>query len=227
MSDSVTLPLKLALTGPMRRRTLAFISVSDGLLQRLAARNAGLQHGLVVQRRKDLSRGAAILYSPLISIWLLLLRRRRLPLAGIGVRRRFCQRFAQGDVDRREIRHRHQHRQGARTSRPGCSRTACGSPSGRRRRRRSRRRRRRSSLMAPSVTTMHDRPEDQQQRQDDFRQDRPHAAERPVHAHVARAAVVAQQAAERERLGPAVGARHRLRCAGWSVSSRPSARCSG
>ena len=54
MSDSVTLPLKAALTGPMRRRTLAFISVSDSLLQRFAARNAGLQHGRVVQRRKDL-----------------------------------------------------------------------------------------------------------------------------------------------------------------------------
>ena len=29
MSERVTLPVKLALTGPMRRRTLAFISVSD------------------------------------------------------------------------------------------------------------------------------------------------------------------------------------------------------
>ena len=54
MSDSVTLPVKLALTGPMRRRTLAFISVSGRLLERSAARNAGLQHGRVVQGRKDL-----------------------------------------------------------------------------------------------------------------------------------------------------------------------------
>src|SRR5215472_229074 len=98
MSDRVTLPLNAALTGPMRSRTFAVISVSDSF-------SSDSQPGMQAFKTSA-SFGASIRYSPLISIGKLLV----LPLGGIGVRRRFCQRFAQGDIDRREIRNGHHQR---------------------------------------------------------------------------------------------------------------------
>src|SRR5260221_11927044 len=93
----------------MRSRTLAVISVSDVLSR---DSQPGMQACKITgsfNAAKTFSREAAILYSPLISISLSC--RSALPLAGIRVRRWFCQWFAQGDVDRRQIRHRHQDRQ--------------------------------------------------------------------------------------------------------------------
>src|SRR5438128_4624032 len=107
MSDSVTLPEKLALTGPMRMRTFAFISVSDVFS---SDSHPGMQACSTtgsLSAAKTLSRGAATLYSPLISMMALPVsdRRMRLPFAGIGVRRRFCQWFADRDVNGREVAH--------------------------------------------------------------------------------------------------------------------------
>src|SRR5688572_28258140 len=107
MSDRVTLPLNEALTGPMRRRTLAVISVSLSLSSDSQPGMQAFSTSASFSAANTFSRDAAILYSPLMSIGKLL----GSPLAGIGVRRRFGQRFAQGDVDRREVRDRHQDRQ--------------------------------------------------------------------------------------------------------------------
>src|SRR5438045_3389900 len=106
MSLSVTLPVNEALTGPMRRRTLAVISVSLSFSSDSQPGMQAFSTSWSFSAANTFSRGAAILYSPLMSIRQLL----GLPLAGIGVRRRFCQRFAQGDVDRGQIGDRHQHR---------------------------------------------------------------------------------------------------------------------
>src|SRR3954454_12524985 len=107
MSDRVTLPLNAALTGPMRSRTLAVISVSESLSSDSHPGMQAFSTSASFSAAKTFSRGAAILYSPLISIRKLL----GSPLTGIGIRRRFRQRFAQGNVDRREIGDRHQDRQ--------------------------------------------------------------------------------------------------------------------
>ena len=69
MSDSVTLPVKLALTGPMRRRTLAFISVSDVFSSDSQPGMQACSTAGSLSAAKTFSRDAAILYSPLISIW--------------------------------------------------------------------------------------------------------------------------------------------------------------
>src|SRR5215469_38937 len=105
MSDSVTLPPKVALTGPMRRRTRAFISVSDVFS---SDSQPGMQACSTVgslSAAKTLSRPAAIRYSPLISM---IYSRLRLPLAGVAVRWRFRQRLAHREIHRREIGDGHQ-----------------------------------------------------------------------------------------------------------------------
>src|SRR6185437_2699845 len=109
MSDRVTLPLNAALTGPIRRRTLAVISVSESFSSDSQPGMQAFSTSASFSAANTFSRGASIRYSPLISIGKLLV----LPLAGIGVRRRFCQRFAQGDIDRREVRNGHHQRQEA------------------------------------------------------------------------------------------------------------------
>src|SRR5579883_593869 len=68
MSDSVTLPLKAALTGPMRSRTLAVISVSESLSSDSQPGMQACSTAGSFSAAKTLSRGAAIRYSPLISI---------------------------------------------------------------------------------------------------------------------------------------------------------------
>ena len=50
MSDSVTAPLNRAEMGPSLTAAVAFIWSSSGLLQALAAWNAGFQHLRIVQR---------------------------------------------------------------------------------------------------------------------------------------------------------------------------------
>src|SRR5204862_6506317 len=104
MSLSVTLPVNEALTGPMRRRTLAVISVSLSFSSDSQPGMQAFSTSWSFSAANTFSRGAAILYSPLMSIRQLL----GLPLAGIGVRRRFCLRFAKGNVDRGKIWERHQ-----------------------------------------------------------------------------------------------------------------------
>ena len=68
MSLSVTLPEKLALTGPMRMRTLAFISVSEVFSKDSQPGMQACSTAWSFNAAKTFSRGAAILYSPLISI---------------------------------------------------------------------------------------------------------------------------------------------------------------
>src|SRR5476651_868981 len=199
MSDKVTLPEKPALTGPIRKRTLAVISVSESFS---SVSQPGMQACRIAwsfSAAKTLSRGAAILYSPLISMgdFHLSTPAFRLPLARIGVRRQFCQRLADRYIYGGEIGNRHQY---------GETREPVG----------LRIPEQRADHPTPAVTAHEaaraavvdlDRafsdhqsggPEDQQASQCDFRQDRPQMAERTVHAHVACAAVVAQQAAEGE-----------------------------
>src|SRR3954465_1568136 len=110
MSDRVTLPLNAALTGPMRRRTLAVISVSLSFSSDSQPGMQACSTAWSFSAANTFSRGAAILYSPLISMGLLPLERPLLPLAGIGGRRRCGPRFAQGQIDGREVGHRHQER---------------------------------------------------------------------------------------------------------------------
>src|SRR5437762_8369896 len=74
MSDRVTLPLNAALTGPMRRRTLAVISVSDSFSSDSQPGMQACSTAWSFNAANTLSRGAAILYSPLISIAPLRLR---------------------------------------------------------------------------------------------------------------------------------------------------------
>src|ERR1700733_3252136 len=120
MSLSVTLPLKAALTGPMRSRTLALISVSEDLSSDSQPGMQAFSTSGSFSAANTFSRGAAILYSPLMSISRSYSQTPphshgeenpsacALPLAGIGVRRRFCQRLPQGDIDGGQIRNRHQ-----------------------------------------------------------------------------------------------------------------------
>src|SRR5471032_1871323 len=113
MSDKVTLPENPALTGPIRRRTLAVISVSESFS---SVSQPGMQACRIAwsfSAANTLSRDAAILYSPLISIgdFHLFTPAYRLPLARIGVRRQFCQRLANRYAYGGEIRNRHQYGQ--------------------------------------------------------------------------------------------------------------------
>src|SRR5436190_10759410 len=78
MSLSVTLPVNEALTGPMRRRTLAVISVSLSFSSDSQPGMQAFSTSWSFSAANTFSRGAAILYSPLMSIRQLL----GLPLAG-------------------------------------------------------------------------------------------------------------------------------------------------
>ena len=64
----MTLPVKLALTGPMRMRTLAFISVSDDFSSDSQPGMHACSMATSFSAAKTFSRDAAILYSPLISM---------------------------------------------------------------------------------------------------------------------------------------------------------------
>ena len=64
----MTLPVKLALTGPMRMRTFAFISVSDDFSRDSQPGMQACRMAASFSAAKTFSRGAAILYSPLISM---------------------------------------------------------------------------------------------------------------------------------------------------------------
>src|SRR5690349_11228670 len=73
MSDRVTLPLNAALTGPMRSRTLAVISVSESFSSDSQPGMQAFSTSASFSAANTFSRGASIRYSPLISISLLLL----------------------------------------------------------------------------------------------------------------------------------------------------------
>ena len=68
MSDRVTLPEKAALTGPIRKRTLAAISVSELFSSDSQPGMQAFRTSASFNAAKTFSRDAAILYSPLISI---------------------------------------------------------------------------------------------------------------------------------------------------------------
>src|SRR6185312_15346355 len=68
MSDRVTLPLNAALTGPMRSRTFAVISVSESLSSDSQPGMQAFSTSASFSAANTFSRGASIRYSPLISI---------------------------------------------------------------------------------------------------------------------------------------------------------------